>query len=106
MKSYKASKIKKVIIYEETNDKKIDTKDLTKEEKINLIRYGPDAILNKPKRIAINLLAKYKPMINLAEYRVLADKLDRKARAAQKLINQAKDVDLESAISNEDEPKP
>jgi hypothetical protein len=96
-----------VVIYEETNEQKIDHDHLTKEEKINLIRYGPDAILNRPKRIAINLLAKYKPMINLTEYRILADKLDRKARMAEKLISLQKDVDLDSAVSSDEEiPKP
>ena len=64
-KAMKASKVRKVIVYEEAEQQKINDAELTKEQKINLIRYGPDAITNKTKKIAINLLAKYKPMINL-----------------------------------------
>ena len=83
----KASKVKKVIIYEEAEAQKVNEKELTKEQRISLIRYGPDAILNKPKKIAINLLAKYKPMINMNEYRILAKQLDKEARVNEKLIN-------------------
>jgi hypothetical protein len=87
MKAYKASKVKKVIVYEEAEPEKIDEKTLTKEQRINLIRYGPDSIMNKPKRIPINLLAKYRPMINLNEYKTLIQNLDAEAKLAEKLIN-------------------
>ena len=45
--SLKTSKVKKVIIYEETQEqKRVNTSELTKEQRINLIRYGPDSINN------------------------------------------------------------
>ena len=74
--SLRASNVKKVIIYEEVKGEKVSAKDLTKEQRIDLIRFGTD-ILNKPKTKPVDLLAKYKPIINLKEYRILADRLEK-----------------------------
>lgn len=64
-----------------------------------MIRYGPDAILKKPKRIPINLLARYKPMINLNEYKILAKKLDTEARVNEKLINYEKENEIDENLT-------
>jgi hypothetical protein len=76
---------------------------LTKEQKINLIRYGPDAITNKTKKIAINLLAKYKPMINLQEYKIMAKKLDTEARVTEKLINFEKENEIDEHLTADEQ---
>lgn len=91
--------MKKVIVYEEVEPTHLCTAELTKEQRVNLIRYGPDSILNKPKRIPINLLAKYKPMINLNEYRILAKKLDTEARVNEKLISYEKENEVDEHLT-------
>lgn len=91
------------MIYEETEAEKVGQKELTKEQRINLIRYGPDAIQNKTKKIAINLLAKYKPMINLNEYRMLANTLNNEARVAEKLINFEKDNEVDENLTPDEQ---
>ena len=72
---------------------------MTKEQKINLIRYGPDAVASKTKKIPINLLAKYKPMINLSEYKIMAKKLDTEARVTEKLINFEKENEIDEHLT-------
>ena len=67
-----------------------------------MIRYGPDSILNKPKKIAINLLAKYKPMINLTDYRKIADGLDQEAKISQKLIDWEKEHEIDLTLTAEE----
>jgi uncharacterized Fe-S radical SAM superfamily protein PflX len=44
-----------------------------------LIRYGPDKSQLAPKKIAINLLAKYKPMIDINTYKKIASDLEKEA---------------------------
>ena len=76
---------------------------MTKEQKINLIRYGPDAITSSTKKIAINLLAKYKPMINLGEYKIMAKKLDNEARVTEKLINFEKENEIDEHLTADEQ---
>ena len=52
---------------------------MSKQQKIDLIRYGPDQSLLAPKKVAVNLLAKYKPMINLNSYKKIVTELDQEA---------------------------
>ena len=68
-----------------------------------MIRFGPDAVLNKPKKIPINLLAKYKPIINLAEYKILAKKLDTEARVNEKLINFEKENEIDEHLTPDEQ---
>ena len=72
--------MKKIIVYETVQNtgenKKKKDEALTKEERINLIRYGPDAGPKEETKVAINLLRKYKPMINLNRYRKVAKDLE------------------------------
>ena len=60
-------------------------KHMTKEERINLIRFGPDKN-KKPRKIAVDLLQKYKPMINLNKYKVIANDLEKEAKSNSKHI--------------------
>ena len=46
------------------------------EEKIKMIRFGPNAIDQKVPLVAVNLLKKYKPLINLTHYQQVAKNLD------------------------------
>ena len=78
---YISGTVKKIMVYEtvkkeETNTKEKNDEILTKEERINLIRYGPNADKKEEKKIAINLLRKYKPIINLNRYRRVAEELE------------------------------
>ena len=50
---------------------------MTKEERIKLIRFGPDSDMNKPKKVAVDLLQKYKPKLNLNQYKIIAHELDK-----------------------------
>lgn len=53
----------------------IFTENMTKEERINLIRFGPQVIA-KDEKIAVNLLKKYKPSVNLNLFKIEAKRLD------------------------------
>ena len=86
LQKYSVSKfnIKSVIIYENVEDNSnsngIDPeimKNMSKEDRINLIRFGPDTTNNKPKQVAVDLLAKYKPKLNLNKYKIIAKDFDK-----------------------------
>ena len=49
---------------------------LSKEEKINLIRYGPKAINLEKKKVEVNLLKKYKPLFSVNDYKKVIENLD------------------------------
>ena len=44
---------------------------------MELIRFGPCDHHKKPKKIAINLLEKYKPDINLNDYKLIFEEFDK-----------------------------
>jgi hypothetical protein len=50
---------------------------MTKEEKINFIRFGPADSMKFPKKVAVNLLEKYKPMINLDDFKEKFNEFDK-----------------------------
>lgn len=43
------------------------------------MRFGNDALPTEKRKKAINLLRKYKPIINLGHYKNVADQLDKEA---------------------------
>lgn len=64
-------------------------KNMSKEDRINLIRFGPDKSGNKPKKIAVDLLQKYKPILNLNKYKMIAEDLEKEA------IKNSKNIKIE-----------
>jgi hypothetical protein len=79
-------------------------KNMTKEERINLIRFGPDKN-KKPKKIAVDLLQKYKPMINLNKYKVIANDLEKEAKSNSKHILEDKQNAAISLLSEKEQAK-
>ena len=52
-------------------------KSMSKEERIKLIRFGPNSEMNKPKQVAVDLLQKYKPKLNLNQYKIIAQEFEK-----------------------------
>lgn len=73
----KVGRVSKVIVYEDNpNKKKIDINTLSQEEKILAIRFGLDAVKRNDDKVAVNLLKKYKPIINLNKERALFKQIE------------------------------
>lgn len=58
--------------------------EMSPEERRNLIRFGPGAGVQRERKVAINLLRKYKPIINLNKYKQVAANLDIEAQGHEK----------------------
>ena len=68
------------------NVEDILTDDMTDEERRNLIRFGPVTTGQREQTVAINLLRKYRPIINLNNYKQMAANLDIEAEEHAKLM--------------------
>lgn len=73
---YSTAKVKKIIVYETVkeapdaqNHETFLTDELSPEERRNLIRFGPGTSVQRERKVAINLLRKYKPIIKLNKYK-------------------------------------
>ena len=84
---YSTAKVKKIIVYETVKDSAPVNpnhtylpEDMSPEERRNLIRFGPGTDVQRERKVAINLLRKYKPIINLNKYKQVAANLDIEAQ--------------------------